>query len=71
MKAGLLSRVERLEEQAAKKRPGGPVHRVVVQIAESEPEAVRRYQAETGLTIMPDDAVVVRRIIEPTMAGSQ
>jgi hypothetical protein len=71
MKSGLLSRIERLEDQAAKKRPGAPFHRVVVRIGESEQEAIRRYEAESGVAIMPADGIVLRRVISATEAGSQ
>lgn len=62
MKSGLITRVERLEAQ----RPRQPerVH-VFIQDRESYESALARYERDAGTTVMPEDLVIIRRIIYP------
>jgi len=40
-------------------------HRIIQQIHETQAEAIRRFELESGATVGPDDLAVIRAIVEP------
>jgi len=45
----------------------GRVHRMISMHAETQEEAIRRYERETGVKVGPNDFVIRRVIVSPEM----
>jgi hypothetical protein len=68
MHRDLQARVEKLE--ALKPMTPTRVHRLV-QDGDDEEMALKRYEQEAGVTVDPDDFVIIRVIVDPLNRGPE